>query len=108
MPVDEPILVERRETREALQMSSAYVPPRTDFERRLADLWAERLQVDSVGVEDDFFELGGDSMLAAEMQLTVDREFGVEIPAAELFLSPTIATLSEAVHNAAPSDDPHR
>ena len=43
---------------------SAYVAPRTDAERALADIWADVLGMERVGVEDDFFELGGDSILS--------------------------------------------
>lgn len=91
------------EDRASLDVQTAYVAPRTDAERRLALLWSERLGVTPVGVHDDFFELGGDSMLAAEVQLGIDAEFGVEIPAHTLFLSPTIDQLAAALGRAAPT-----
>ncbi|MFJ2766913.1 acyl carrier protein [Streptomyces sp. NPDC087300] len=86
-------------------MSSVYIEPRTTVEDRLVALWSAGLgsiglAVEPIGVEDDFFELGGDSLLAAELQLAIDTEFGVEVPAAALFLSPTIAALAEAVEAA--------
>ncbi|WP_237773056.1 MULTISPECIES: phosphopantetheine-binding protein [Streptomyces] len=105
--------VDGASARDALGMSSGYVAPRTTTEHRLAVLWDTGLGVSPVGVEDDFFELGGDSLLAAELQLAIDQEFGVEVPAAALFLTPTIAALAEAVeaaekNGAAPGPEPAR
>ncbi len=98
-------------SRESLGMSSAYIEPRTAVEHRLVALWSTGLggigiEAEPIGVEDDFFELGGDSLLAAELQLAIDMEFGVEVPAAALFLTPTIAALAEAVESAADNGGP--
>ncbi|MCF2532033.1 phosphopantetheine-binding protein [Yinghuangia soli] len=90
----------REAAREDAGLSTAYAAPRTELEERLVQLWEAALQFGPVGIADDFFELGGDSMLAAQVQLDVDLEFGVEISAAALFLSPTVATLAEAVEDA--------
>jgi acyl carrier protein len=73
---------------------------RATVESRLIELWACTLQVPEVGVDDDFFELGGDSLLAAELQLALDNEFGVEIPASLLYRSATVAMLAEAIESA--------
>ncbi|WTW99826.1 phosphopantetheine-binding protein [Streptomycetaceae bacterium NBC_01309] len=86
--------------RDEAGITTDYAAPRTGLEERLVRLWESALRFGPVGVEDDFFELGGDSMLAARVQLDVDVEFGVEISAAALFLSPTVATLAEAVDEA--------
>ncbi|MEV5981039.1 phosphopantetheine-binding protein [Streptomyces sp. NPDC052114] len=93
--------VDGESARDALGMSSGYVAPRTTTEHRLAVIWDAGLGISPIGVEDDFFELGGDSLLAAELQLAIDQEFGVEVPAAALFLTPTVAALAEAVEAAA-------
>ncbi|MEU7581159.1 phosphopantetheine-binding protein [Streptomyces sp. NPDC041068] len=87
--------------RDALGMTTDYIAPRTSTEHRLAALWNAGLEIAPIGVEDDFFELGGDSLLAAELQLAIDQEFGVEVPAAALFLTPTVAALAQAVEAAA-------
>ncbi|HET6212389.1 MAG TPA: phosphopantetheine-binding protein [Micromonosporaceae bacterium] len=83
--------------REVLGVASPYAAPRTDVEATLARLWSAKLGVQPVGIHDDFFELGGDSLLAADLQLDIDTALGVEIPTWTLFLSPTIAELAEAV-----------
>jgi acyl-coenzyme A synthetase/AMP-(fatty) acid ligase len=67
-------------------------PPRNDLERRLMEIWREILDV-PVGVDDDFFELGGDSLAVAELLVTVEEAFGRPVglpdilaaPSAELF-----------------------
>lgn len=72
-----------------------YVAPRTPEERLMCDLWAEVLGVEDVGIEDDFFELGGHSLTAAELLVLVQRETGRELSARTLYLSPTVAELTE-------------
>ncbi|MEV0699542.1 phosphopantetheine-binding protein [Saccharopolyspora sp. NPDC050389] len=78
-------------------LSTEYIPPRTDLERRLAAMWAERLNVRPVGVDDDFFELGGHSLAAAELLVDIASATGVEVSAQTLFLQPSIAELAAAL-----------
>jgi len=74
-------------------LEQAYVAPRTPMESEIASIWARILELDEVGIEDDFFELGGDSLSVLDMTLAVEQALGKAIPAA--FLSrPTIASLS--------------
>ncbi|MEU4334955.1 phosphopantetheine-binding protein [Micromonospora lupini] len=73
------------------------VPTRTELETELIRLWSEKLNVTPVGVEDDFFALGGDSLLAADLLMDLYEQFGVEVDAAVLFLRPTIAELVDEV-----------
>jgi amino acid adenylation domain-containing protein len=58
--------------------------PETPMERRLASLWAKVLKVEHVGPDDLFFDLGGDSMLALQLIVEVDREVGVELDGMEV------------------------
>ncbi len=74
-------------------LDTAYVAPRNDLEQEIADLWAELLELDEVGVEDSFIELGGDSLLALRMLLQVERQTGTRAPAA-YFQKPTVAHLA--------------
>ncbi len=81
---------------------SEYVPPETETERVLCRIWSEVLDVERVGTEDDYFELGGGSLLALRI-LTRAGEAGVlidgqPIPPELLFEYPTIRQLAELAH----------
>lgn len=73
------------------------VPARNEVERRLATIWSELLGVAEVGVDDDFFEIGGHSLLAARLMARVEREFGASLPLALLFEHSSIAGIAEAL-----------
>ena len=68
-----------------------YVAPRTDLERRLVGMWCDLLQIDKIGVNDRFFELGGDSLLAARFVGDIRKALGEYIYTVTLFDSPTVA-----------------
>jgi amino acid adenylation domain-containing protein len=76
-----------------------YVPPRTVVEELLCGIWSEVLGVERVGVEDDFFALGGHSMLATRVAFRVQQTFGVEVPLRDLFETPTVAALALSVED---------
>ncbi|MDY7096206.1 MAG: amino acid adenylation domain-containing protein, partial [Acidobacteriota bacterium] len=76
-----------------------YEPPRTDAEKALAQAWSEVLGVESVGIHDDFFELGGDSILSIQLT-TRARKAGVEINPRLVFENPTIAELAKVAGQA--------
>ncbi|SDM61245.1 non-ribosomal peptide synthase/polyketide synthase [Allokutzneria albata] len=78
------------------------VAPRTDEERTMAGIWAEVLGT-TVGVHDNFFTLGGDSILSIRVTSRVRAAFDVEISPRELFSNPTVAELTAAItgHSAA-------
>ena len=63
-------------------------------EQRLTGIWRELLGVDPVGVADDFFELGGDSLLAVQLAIKIKSAFGTDLRLATLFEAPTIEQLA--------------
>jgi amino acid adenylation domain-containing protein len=71
--------------------------PRTDTEKRVAAIWSEVLKLDGIGIHDDFFDLGGDSMAAVALVAHLHETFDLELDFAGLFDRPTIAGLSELV-----------
>ncbi|HXQ49900.1 MAG TPA: phosphopantetheine-binding protein [Stellaceae bacterium] len=75
----------------------AYFPPRTETERRLEGIWREVLNMDRVGIEDDFNDLGGDSFLAAVIFGEIEEIFTITIPMATLLVAPSIARLARKV-----------
>ncbi|NMO19497.1 amino acid adenylation domain-containing protein [Pyxidicoccus fallax] len=72
---------------------AAAVAPRTEVEEKLAALWREVLNVERVGIHDDFFELGGDSILGLQI-ITRARAAGIELSPKQLFQNPTVARLA--------------
>jgi aryl carrier-like protein len=79
------------------------IAPRNETERRLVEIWKEVLLVDEIGVNEDFFELGGQSLLAMRLIGRMRREFRLEkaeLPFGALFESPTIETFAEFIATA--------
>ncbi len=74
--------------------------PQTRVENEIAQIWKELLKVETVGVQDNFFDLGGHSLLGTQMVTRIRRIFGVEISLKELFTGMhTISALAQAVEN---------
>jgi acyl carrier protein len=71
-----------------------YVAPRTPTEEVLAAIWAEVLKVDRVGVHDNFFALGGHSLMAMRMVARVRELLGIELPLRTVFETPMLAELA--------------
>lgn len=92
------------------ELKTPYLAPRNPTETQLAQLWAELFSLEEVGVQDSFFELGGDSLLAIQLGARLKERLGVEIPINELFEQPTIESLARTVlvrrAGAAALDDP--
>jgi hypothetical protein len=76
------------------------LPPRTKVEREVAAIWCALLGVRAVGLEDDFFALGGDSLLAYRMLARVGAALRVESAAERFFSSPTVASVVAAIASA--------
>ncbi|MDB4947506.1 MAG: Amino acid adenylation protein [Gemmatimonadetes bacterium] len=76
---------------------AGYVAPRDALEERVAALWREVLGVERVGVHDDFFDLGGQSILATRLVARVRTELGLEVGVAELLQDPTLEAMARAV-----------
>ncbi|MGC9671047.1 non-ribosomal peptide synthase/polyketide synthase [Planosporangium sp. 12N6] len=77
-----------------------YVPPRTEAERILAGIWADVLGLDRVGIEDNFFDLGADSILTIQV-VSRARQVGFALTTKDLFLYQTVAALAPQVSQAA-------
>jgi amino acid adenylation domain-containing protein len=72
-----------------------YAAPRDETERVLCRIWSEVLGVDRVGLDDDFFAIGGHSLLAAKLFARLDESFGRSLPLGVLFKAPTVRLLAE-------------
>ncbi|MCZ8519472.1 MULTISPECIES: non-ribosomal peptide synthetase [Paenibacillus] len=73
--------------------------PRTETERRLAAIWRELLGLERIEVREDFFAIGGHSLLAAALTVRIRAEFGIEAPLPLVFRCRTIETLAEQLES---------
>jgi len=81
-------------------LPTPYVPPGNAAEERLATIWQQLLGVDQVGIHDDFFLLGGHSLLGLQLMTRIGEAFGIELPLDTLFAAPTVSALATAVDTA--------
>jgi thioesterase domain-containing protein/acyl carrier protein len=78
----------------------AAVPPRDEWEQRLAEIWQELLGHRAIGVHENFFDLGGHSLMAVQLLGRIHRAFGRELPLATLIQAATIAEIAERLRGA--------
>ena len=78
----------------------SYTAPRNETEKKLADIWAEVLQMERVGVHDQFFEIGGHSLAGMKLLALIQKTFGVQLTLKDLFTSPTAAGLAQLIEGA--------
>jgi tyrocidine synthetase-3 len=74
-----------------------YMAPRDEMEQRLATIWEELLQVEGIGIQDDFFKLGGNSLNATNVIARIHKELNVELPLREIFNAPTVKELAKRI-----------
>lgn len=97
--------IDRTALREPSQEEPAAVErtaPRTETERRVAALWVKLLNIAIPDIHEDFFHIGGHSLLAAELSRRIDAEFGKKLSLPDLFEACSIAEMSALL------DSPHR
>ncbi|MET8527526.1 amino acid adenylation domain-containing protein [Micromonospora sp. NPDC005172] len=82
-------------------LGAAYVAPDGATERAIADTWRQVLGLDDIGADDNFFDLGGTSLLLARVQTRLADRLGRPVPAVELFRYPTVALLARFLDGAA-------
>ncbi len=78
-------------------LRESYVAPRNDTEKKIVEIWTKLLGIEKIGVDDNFFDLGGHSLLIARLTPRMTDEFHVEIPFRQLFETPTISELSKVI-----------
>ncbi|HVS00658.1 MAG TPA: SDR family oxidoreductase, partial [Thermoanaerobaculia bacterium] len=85
--------------------NAVYSEPTSGPEALLASLWAQMLGFDRIGAHDNFFDLGGDSLLALRLMTQIDHVFGVKLPISALLEAPTVERLAALLHR---REDPTR
>ena len=83
-----------------ISLQPAPVAPGNEVEEGLVIIWKKILDIQSIGIHDDFFALGGHSLKAAVMMSTIQKEFNVSIPMVDIFKKPTVHQLAKYIINA--------
>ncbi|MBF0103009.1 MAG: peptide synthase, partial [Desulfobacterales bacterium] len=74
---------------------TGYRQPRNELEKKMAVLWENVLQKSPIGIDDNFFDLGGNSLKAVQLSMVMTKELGIDISVKLLFLHGTIAGVAE-------------
>ncbi|MCU1261037.1 MAG: family phosphatase, partial [Bryobacterales bacterium] len=78
---------------------AGYVAPRTELEQRISQIWKKLLRREPIGVRDNFFQLGGDSVIAMRLFVKLENLTGKRLPLATLFEAPTIELLAKLIED---------
>jgi acyl-CoA synthetase (AMP-forming)/AMP-acid ligase II/acyl carrier protein len=89
-------------------ISPALVAPRSSLEKLLAEVWAEVLDLEQVGIHDDFFALGGDSLMAAHLLTSIYEKLRLEIDVSRFFDGPTVAEVARHIERSSDADQRSR
>jgi len=82
-------------------LDATFVAPRDPMERQMTNLWEEVLEVRPIGVQDNFFDLGGDSLLAAQLFARIEKNLGTRLPLSRLFEAQTVEQLANLLRSPA-------
>jgi acyl carrier protein len=85
------------------ELTTAYTPPSSNLEQQIAEIWQDLLQVDKVGIHDNFFDLGGHSLLIVQLRSRLEEFLKREIPLVTLFQYPTIEALATYLNKQSPN-----
>jgi amino acid adenylation domain-containing protein len=80
-----------------IRVNQVSAHPRTVTEEKLSAIWVELFKTENIGIHDDFFDLGGHSLLGIKLMSRIRDGFGVDLPVLSLFENPTIAGLAAAI-----------
>jgi amino acid adenylation domain-containing protein len=81
-------------------------PPRNATEEALTAIWKDMFKIESVGIHDDFFDLGGHSLMAIRLMSRIRTGLGADLPVLALFENPTIAGLAESIAKSGATNAP--
>lgn len=79
------------------ELANDYIEPRDPLERAIAEVWQQLFRIEPIGVEDNFFMLGGDSLMAIQLATRLREQLGVELVVNDLFEQATVASLARKV-----------
>ena len=87
------------DSNQRISIDTTYVAPESQVEVELAAIWGEVLNIEGIGVQDNFFEIGGDSIATIQVMMRVSQAYQLELRPVVLFNSPTIAQLALEVED---------
>ncbi len=79
----------------AAKLQEDFVAPSTPVEKKLSEIWQRLLKVDRVGIRDDFYALGGDSLAITTMMIEIEKRFQMQVPVDSFLKNPTIERLAQ-------------
>ncbi|MCP4150732.1 MAG: hypothetical protein GY757_23505, partial [bacterium] len=91
-----------------LRQNDNYTAPRDDVEKKLAEIWSQILSIQTIGIEDNFFHMGGHSLKGTQLLTRVHKEFDTQIPLEILFETPTILQLATKIKKSTANKDGDR
>jgi acyl carrier protein len=78
-------------------LPTSYVAPRNEIEQSVTIIWQDLLGVEQIGMDDDFFDLGGHSLLGVQIISRIRQQFQVELPLRTFFETPTAAGIAKTI-----------
>ncbi|AFZ60776.1 SDR family NAD(P)-dependent oxidoreductase [Anabaena cylindrica FACHB-243] len=79
-------------------LSNSYVLPRNQIEQTIADIWQEVIGIEKVGIYDNFFDLGGDSLIGVRVINSIQEEFHIQLSTVSIFEAPTVSQLAQLLN----------
>ncbi|MCL6753071.1 amino acid adenylation domain-containing protein [Nostoc sp. CCCryo 231-06] len=81
------------------ELTKTFQPPQSEIEQKIAKIWQELLGVEKIGVDDNFFDLGGHSLIATQLVSQIRKDFQVVISLRHIFEAPTVAELALVIED---------
>jgi acyl carrier protein len=76
------------------QLNRNFIEPNTDLEKQLAKIWSKILEIETISIDDDFLQIGGDSLLVSKIIALIEENLGVQISPSIFFKRPNLAKLA--------------
>lgn len=89
------------------QLKNSFIAPRNMLELRVAEMWEEILNVRPIGMTDNFFDLGGHSILGLRLMARIQKEFDLDLPLSTLFEGGTVLDLVSIIYRGTPRKQTH-
>ncbi len=93
--IDRRALPRPEQRRAALEQR--FTPPGSEIEKRLSRLWSQTLKIDKVGTHDNFFDMGGNSLLSVHLVALLEKEMRIQLPIVKFYQYPTIESLAKYI-----------